>query len=71
MDIENLLYDEIVTIFENLRSKEPGSEEHKAIVDELAKLTDRAIEMKKIENDCVDKAETRESEQRMKKQELY
>ena len=70
MDIENLLYDEIGTDFEKLRDKEPGSEEHKAIVDEIAKLMDRAIEMKKIDIDCDDKAAIRENEQTAKLQQM-
>lgn len=70
MDIENLLYDEITTDFEKLRGMDIGSDERKATVDELAKLMDRAIEMKKVENDCKDKAETRLSEQAMKLQQL-
>ena len=70
MDIENLLYDEIVADFENLRTKTPGSDEHKAITDELAKLMDRAIEMKKIENESKEKAEARESEQLLKEKQF-
>lgn len=70
MDIENLLYDEIGTEFEKLRGKEPGSDEHKAIVDEVAKLMDRAIEMKKVDNDCKEKAAIREDEQTAKQQQM-
>lgn len=70
MDIENLLYDELVTDFEKLRGMEPGTEERKVMVDEIAKLTDRAIEMKRLENDCKDKAETRLSDQAVKLQQL-
>ena len=70
MNIEHLLYDEIETEFEKLRDKDPGSDEHKAIVDEIVKLMDRAIEMEKVNNDCNDKTEVRENEQAMKKQQL-
>ena len=70
MDIENLLYDEIGTDFKKLRDKEPGSDEHKAIVDEITKLMDRAIEMKKIENDCDDKTAIRENEQLARMQQM-
>lgn len=70
MNIEHLLYDEIETEFEKLRDKNPGSDEHKAIVDELVKLMDRAIEMEKVNNDCQDKTEIRENDQTMKKQQL-
>ena len=70
MNIEHLLYDEIETEFEKLRDKDPGSDEHKAIVDEIVKLMDRAIEMEKVNNDCQDKTEVRENDQAMKKQQL-
>ena len=70
MNIEHLLYDEMETEFEKLRDKEPGSDEHKAIVDELVKLMDRAIEMEKVNNDCEDKTEIRENEQALKKQQF-
>ena len=70
MNIEHLLYDEIETEFEKLREKTPGSDEHKAIVDEIVKLMDRAIEMEKVNNDCTDKTEVRENDQAMKKQQM-
>lgn len=70
MNMETLLYDEIETEFEKLRSTEYGSEEYKVTVDGLTKLMDRAIEMEKVANDCKDKAATRESEQAVKLQQL-
>lgn len=70
MNIEHLLYDEIETEFEKLRDKDPGSDEHKAIVDEIVKLMDRAIEMEKVNNDCNDKTEIRENDRAMKQQQL-
>lgn len=70
MNIEHLLYDEMETEFEALSDKEPGSDEHKAILDELVKLMDRAIEMEKVNNDCEDKTEVRENEQALKKQQF-
>lgn len=70
MNIEHLLYDEIENEFEKLRDKTPGSDEHKAIVDEIVKLMDRAIEMEKVNNDCQDKTEVRENDQAMKKQQM-
>lgn len=70
MNIEHLLYDEMENEFEKLRDKEPGSDEHKAIVDELVKLMDRAIEMERVNNDCEDKTEIRENEQALKKQQF-
>jgi hypothetical protein len=70
MNIEHLLYDEIETEFEKLRTTEPGSEKYKVTVDGLTKLMDRAIEMEKVNVDCEDKAKIRESEQLMKQQQM-
>ena len=67
MNMEHLLYDEIETEFEKLRGMTPGSEEHKAIVNELVLLMDRAIKMEQVNNDCNDKTETRESELELKR----
>lgn len=70
MNIETLLYDEIETEFEKLRTTEYGSEQYKVTVDGLTKLMDRAIEMEKVTNDCNDKAANREIEQNIKLQQL-
>lgn len=69
-NIETLLYDEIETEFDKLSQLEPGTEQHKAAADTLAKLMDRAIELDKIESDCKDKEAARESEQLLKEQQL-
>ena len=66
MDIENLLYDEIETDFEKLRTEDMEPEKRKATVDELTRLMDRAIEMKKLENDYNEKVAARESEEKAK-----
>ena len=66
MDIENLLYDEIETDFEKLREEDMEPEKRKATVDELTRLMDRAIEMKKLENDYNEKVAARESEEKAK-----
>lgn len=70
MDIENLLYDEIETEFEKLRDPNLEPEKRKATVDEVAKLMDRAIEMKKLENDSKEKAEARMSGEAIELQKL-
>lgn len=70
MNIENLLYDEIETQFDKLRTLEAGSDEQRGAVDNLVKLIDRAIEMEKIDNDCKDKVEARESDKQMKLQQM-
>lgn len=66
MDIENLLYDEIATDFEKLRDENLEPEKRKATVDELSKFMDRAIEMKRLENDYKEKVEARMSEEKEK-----
>ena len=70
VNIETLLYEEIDTEFEKLSQLEPGTEQHKVAADTLAKLMDRAIEMDRIESESEDRAETRESELRLKEQQL-
>ena len=70
MNIETLLYDAIETDFNVMAEEELGSEKRRAAVDELTKLMDRAIEMEKVNNDCKDKAEIRESEQAAKLQQF-
>ena len=70
VNIETLLHDEIETEFTKLSGLEPGTDEHKVAVDELTKLMDRAIELEKIDRESEDKATARDSEERMKKQQL-
>ena len=66
MDIENLLYDEIATDFEKLRDENLEPEKRKVLVDEAVKFMDRAIEMKRLENDYNEKVEARMSEEKEK-----
>jgi uncharacterized membrane protein YcjF (UPF0283 family) len=66
MDIENLLYDEIATDFKKLQDENLEPEKRKVMVDELAKFMDRAIEMKRLENDYKEKVEARMSEEKEK-----
>lgn len=66
MEIEKLLDKEIQHEFSTLKDKEVGTEEHKTSVDELTKLLDRAIEMKKISIEVQDKIENREFENDLK-----
>ena len=70
MNMETMLYDEIETEFEKLRVMTPGSEEHKAIVNELVLLMDRAIKMEQVNNDCLDKTETRENELKLREEQF-
>lgn len=55
MDIDDLLLEEIEQEFNDLKDVEMGTEEYKASVDGLAKLVDRAIELRKIDADRNDK----------------
>ena len=70
MSIESLLYEEIETEFGKLSEITPGTDEHKVMLDEVAKLMDRAIEIEKIEVERKHKTATLESEQRMRKQQM-
>ena len=45
-----------------LETTEAGSEQHKALVDAIAKLEDRSLEMQRIQIDAADKAKARERE---------
>lgn len=45
---ETLLHEEIESEFKKLKDMDMGSEDHKATVDSLAKLMDRAIEIDKL-----------------------
>ena len=51
MDIEKMLHEEIKDDFEKLKGAEFGTDEYKSGVDSVAKLMDRAIELKKIDSD--------------------
>lgn len=68
--IETLLKERIEHDFEQLKEMEVTSDEYKATADELVKLLDRNIEMKKVNNDIHDKTETRKVDTELKKEEL-
>ena len=70
VNIETLLYEEIESEFNKLSNLEPGTEQHKAAASTLTQLMDRAIEIEKVESDCKDKKETRESERALKVQQF-
>ena len=55
MDIDDLLLEEIEQEFNGLKDVEMGTEKYKVSVDGLAKLVDRAIELRKIDADRNDK----------------
>lgn len=68
--IESLLKDEIRSEMEHLEKMEVGSDEYKIAVEGITKLTDRVIEMKKLEQDYEDKVTRREDERDFKLMEL-
>lgn len=69
--IETKLHVEIDDELEKLVDIEVGTEEHKSAVDDIAKLTDRAIEMERlIQNDKDLALRNKEQELRNKEQEL-
>ena len=55
MNIEHLLAEEIETRIAQLKSMKPDSDEHKAAIDVIAKLTDRLIEIEKVNDERNDK----------------
>ena len=52
----------IANLIAKLEETEVGSEEHKALVDAIAKLEDRSLEIERIQIDAVDKEKARERE---------
>jgi uncharacterized membrane protein YcjF (UPF0283 family) len=68
--IEALLENRIQHDFEQLKNMEVDSESYKATVDELVKLLDRNIEIKKVNNDIQDKTESRKVETELKREEM-
>ena len=68
--IETLLKERIEHDFEQLKEMEVTSDEYKATADELVKLLDRNIEIKKVNNDIHDKTESRKVDAELKREEL-
>lgn len=70
MSIETLLHEEIQAEFEELKAMEVGSEKHKYTVDSVAKLYDRAIEMRKFDVETQAKEKEREIELNLKQEQM-
>lgn len=66
MNVETLLRVEIEDQFVKLGSMTPGSEEHKATVNTAAALTDRLLELEKLEAETQYKENTRKFEEELK-----
>lgn len=52
----------IANLIDQLEEAEVGSEQHKSLVDAIAKLEDRSIEMERVAQDANDKEKARERE---------
>ena len=70
VNVEPLLYKTLETDFAKLNETDLGSDERKAALDELTKLMDRAIEIKKVDVESKNKVATLESEQLMRTQQM-
>lgn len=70
MNTETLLRDEIQKEIEELSRMELGTEEYKTTVDGITKMTDRVIEMTKIDLEYRDRLDARESEEKLKREEM-
>lgn len=70
MTIEILLENEIQNEFDELKNMEVGSEKHRAAVDGLAKLVDRAIEIKKVNTENAENRISREVDTHLKQQQI-
>ena len=68
--MKTLLETEIRDDLEGLSGLALGSEEYKAAVSDITKLMDRAIELSKVDDDAIDKAEKRQMEESMKQMDL-
>lgn len=70
MSIDTMLRDEIQDEITGLGKLELGSEEYKTTVDGVTKLLDKANELKKIDADARDRAESREIEIQFKTEQM-
>ena len=66
MSIKTKLHIEIDEGFDKINEMEIGTDQHKASVDEIVKLMDRAIELEKVENEAEDKKKTRENDKALR-----
>lgn len=66
MELEKKLHEEIGREFAILKEMEGGTESYKAMVDGVTKLTDRAIEIDKLNAEVEARAETQKFENELK-----
>ena len=62
MELENLLEEEVKSQIEGLKDIEMGTEQYKATVDGLTKLTDRVIKIRELDENADDKEDARKTE---------
>lgn len=70
MDIKQTLWEEVLVKLEAVTNVAPASNEDKALVDEIIKLSDRVIEMEKIEKEFAEKEASRKAEYDFKREQL-
>ena len=70
MSIKTLLEVEIEDQFDKLSEMEKGSDEYKATVGSAIKLTDRMIELEKLEDERLDKEQSRKFDSELKLSEV-
>ena len=66
MSLKHLLEVEIEDQFDKLAAMEKGSDEYKAMVESTIKLTDRMIELEKLEDERLDKEQDRDFDHELK-----
>lgn len=66
MEIETLLYNEIVSELEELNKLDIGDDKYKVATEGIAKLIDRSIEMDKIRNERDERQMNRENDIELK-----
>lgn len=70
MELEDLLEEEVKSQLKGLKDIEMGTDEYKATVDGLTKLTDRIIKIKENDSVADDKIDARETEVALKKRQM-
>ena len=70
MSIETLLQEEIQVELEELKNMEVGSDKHKTTVDSVVKMSDRVIEMRKLDIESRAKEREREIELKLKREQM-
>ena len=70
MNVKTLLSEEIKSEFEELKNTQLGTDEYKTTVDGITKLTDRFIELEKLEADVAEKKNARLSDLELKQEQL-